>query len=156
VSCTPGGQYDDGIDSATLYREMMRIDYSMIDTDRLIAAWAEIDWDRIALELTTQGKRLSENDFRFAGRRATAIFYRAVARNTSGLQPQAAAGLDATGQADDRELASDIRGFLDKHQGMNATPEVFAAHHARIISAEKSKADMPAPDRKPPDKGRGR
>jgi hypothetical protein len=54
---TPGGQYGDGVDSATLYREMMRIDYSMIDTDRLIAAWAGIDWDRIAHELTAQGKR---------------------------------------------------------------------------------------------------
>jgi type IV secretion system T-DNA border endonuclease VirD2 len=69
---------------------------------------------------------------------------------------QAAAALDATGQADDRELASDVRGFLDKHQGMNATPEVFAVHHARIIAAEKSKAELPAPDRPPKNHGRGR
>jgi type IV secretion system T-DNA border endonuclease VirD2 len=46
---------------------------------------------------------------------------------------QTAAALDATGQAHDRELASDVRAFLDKHQGMNATPEVFAAHHANRL-----------------------
>src|SRR3546814_20443886 len=39
---------------------------------------------------------------------------------------QTAAALDATGQSEDRALASDVRAFLDKHQGMNATPEVFA------------------------------
>jgi type IV secretion system T-DNA border endonuclease VirD2 len=69
---------------------------------------------------------------------------------------QTADTLDATGQADDRELASDVRGFLDKHQGMNATPEVFAEHHARIIAADQSKAVSPAPDRPPKDYGRGR
>ena len=69
---------------------------------------------------------------------------------------QAADALDATGQADDRELAKDVRTFLDKHQGMNATPEVFAAHHARIIAADQSKVAKPAPDRPPNDRGRGR
>jgi type IV secretion system T-DNA border endonuclease VirD2 len=69
---------------------------------------------------------------------------------------QAAAALDATGQADDRELASDVRGFLDKHQGMNATPEVFAAHYARIIAAERLKAEMPTPDVQPRDRGHSR
>ena len=34
----------------------------------------------------------------------------------------AAAALDATGQSEDRTLASDVRGFLDKHSDMNATP----------------------------------
>lgn len=42
-----------------------------------------------------------------------------------------------SGQSGDRELAKDVRTFLDKHQGMNATPEVFAAHHGRIIGAEQ-------------------
>ena len=69
---------------------------------------------------------------------------------------QTADALDATGQTDDRELAKDVRTFLDKHQGMNATPEVFAAHHARIIAADQSKAALPAPDRPPKDHGRGR
>lgn len=69
---------------------------------------------------------------------------------------QAADALDATGKADDRELAKDVRTFLDKHQGMNATPEVFAAHHARIIAADQSKVAKPAPDRPPNDRGRGR
>jgi hypothetical protein len=69
---------------------------------------------------------------------------------------QTAAALDATGQSDDRELASDVRAFLDKHRGMNATPEVFAAHHARIIAADHRKAELPAPDRPPKDHGRGR
>jgi type IV secretion system T-DNA border endonuclease VirD2 len=67
-----------------------------------------------------------------------------------------AAALDATGQVDDRELASDVRDFLDKHQRMNATPEVFAAHHARRIAAELNKAVPPAPDRPLKDTGRGR
>ena len=68
---------------------------------------------------------------------------------------RAAAALDATGQSDDRELASDVRAFLDKHQDMNATPEVFALHHAQIIAAAKSKAELPALDRTPKDYGRG-
>ena len=69
---------------------------------------------------------------------------------------QTAAALDATGRSDDRELASDVRVFLDKHQGMNATPEVFAAHHARRMAVEPIKAVSPAPDRPPKDSGRGR
>jgi type IV secretion system T-DNA border endonuclease VirD2 len=69
---------------------------------------------------------------------------------------QTAAALDATGQSDDRALASDVRAFLDKHQGMNATPEVFAAHQARRMAAEPNKAVSPAPDRPPKDHGRGR
>ena len=69
---------------------------------------------------------------------------------------QTAAALDATGQSDDKELASDVRAFLDKHQGMNATPEVFAAQYARMIEADRSKAALPAPDRPPKDRGRGR
>jgi type IV secretion system T-DNA border endonuclease VirD2 len=68
---------------------------------------------------------------------------------------QTADALDATGQVDDQELAEDVRTFLDKHQGMNATPEVFAAHHARTIAADQSKAAMPPPDRPPKDHGRG-
>jgi type IV secretion system T-DNA border endonuclease VirD2 len=69
---------------------------------------------------------------------------------------QTADALDATGQADDHELAKDVRTFLAKHQSMNATPEVFAAHHARIIAANQSKAALPAPDQPPKDHGRGR
>jgi type IV secretion system T-DNA border endonuclease VirD2 len=69
---------------------------------------------------------------------------------------QTADALDATGQADDRDLASDVRAFLEKHQGMNATPEIFAAHHARIIAADRSKTILPALDRPPKDHGRGR
>src|SRR3546814_366752 len=69
---------------------------------------------------------------------------------------QTAAALDATGQSEDRALASDVRAFLDKHQGMNATPEVFAAHHARRIEAGQNRAVSPAPDRSPKDPGRGR
>src|SRR3546814_14168910 len=69
---------------------------------------------------------------------------------------QTAAALDATDQSEDRALASDVRAFLDKHQGMNATPEVFAAHHARSIEAGQNRAVSPAPDRSPKDPGRGR
>jgi hypothetical protein len=69
---------------------------------------------------------------------------------------QTAVALDATGQFDDRALASDVRAFLEKHQGMNATPEVFAAHYAQQIAANQTKAAVPAPDRLPKDYGRGR
>jgi hypothetical protein len=77
-------------------------------------------------------------------------------REIRGAYEQTAAALDATGQTDDRELASDVRAFLDKHQGMNATPEMFAAHHARRMAAVPNKAVSPAPDRLPKDPGRGR
>jgi type IV secretion system T-DNA border endonuclease VirD2 len=69
---------------------------------------------------------------------------------------QTADALDATGQADDRELAKDVRTFLDKRQGMNATPEVFAAHHARRKAAEQSKAELSPLDRSSSNRGRGR
>jgi type IV secretion system T-DNA border endonuclease VirD2 len=69
---------------------------------------------------------------------------------------QTAAALDATGQTEDRALASDVRSFLNKHKGMNATPEVVAAQYARIIAAEKSRVELPPPDRPLKDQGRGR
>ena len=52
---------------------------------------------------------------------------------------QAAVALDATGQPEDRTLASDVRGFLDTHPDLNATPEIFAAHHARILAAVRAR-----------------
>ena len=69
---------------------------------------------------------------------------------------QTADALDATGQSDDRELASDVRSFLDKHRGMNATPEVFAAHHAKRLDRSVSPMDAKPPDHISPDKGRSR
>lgn len=69
---------------------------------------------------------------------------------------QAAVALDATGQADDRMLASDVRGFLDKHPDMNATPEVFAAHHAQNLAARRAKSVPPAPEPSPRARGRER
>ena len=50
---------------------------------------------------------------------------------------QAAAALDAIGQSEDRTLASDVRGFLDKHPKMNATPEIFAGHHKRNLASAR-------------------
>ncbi len=58
-----------------------------------------------------------------------------------------AAALDATGQVDDRELASDVRSFLNKRQGMNATPEVFAARHAQSLNRGVPPIDVRSPDR---------
>ena len=46
---------------------------------------------------------------------------------------QAAVALAATGQPEDRALASDVREFVDKHPDLNATPELFAARHAEIL-----------------------
>jgi type IV secretion system T-DNA border endonuclease VirD2 len=62
---------------------------------------------------------------------------------------QTAAALDATGQSGDRELASDVRAFLDRHQGMNTTPEVFAAHHARTLRTARPKAAQQVPEPSP-------
>ncbi|MEP7351218.1 MAG: relaxase/mobilization nuclease domain-containing protein [Sphingorhabdus sp.] len=69
---------------------------------------------------------------------------------------QAAAALEATGQADDKVLASDVRDFLDKHPDMNATPEIFAARHARNLEATRPKPEPPAPGPPSPDRGRRR
>lgn len=69
---------------------------------------------------------------------------------------QTADALDATGQADDRELAKDVRTFLDKHQGMKATPEVFAEHHAKHLDRLGSPMNARMPDHISPDKGRSR
>ena len=60
---------------------------------------------------------------------------------------QAAAALDATGAVEDRELASDVRGFLDKRQGMNTTPEIFAARHAQSLNRGVPPIDAISPDR---------
>ena len=55
---------------------------------------------------------------------------------------QTATALETTGHSDDRELASDVRTFLAKHHGMNATPEVFAARHVQNFAM---KANHPGP-----------
>jgi type IV secretion system T-DNA border endonuclease VirD2 len=69
---------------------------------------------------------------------------------------QAAAALDATGQAEDRALAHDGRGFLDKHPDMNATPDIFAVRHARNLAAARQKPEPPAPEPSPGDREWGR
>jgi type IV secretion system T-DNA border endonuclease VirD2 len=69
---------------------------------------------------------------------------------------QAAAALDATGQPEDRMLASDVRGFLDKHPDMNATPEIFATRHARHLVQARPKPEPPAPEPLSGDRGRRR
>ncbi len=50
---------------------------------------------------------------------------------------QAVAALNATGHSEDRALADDVRGFLDKHPDINATPEIFAARHARNLEIKQ-------------------
>ncbi len=62
---------------------------------------------------------------------------------------QAAAALDATGQPDDQALANDVRGFLDKHPDVTATPEIFAARHARNLQTTRPKLEPPAPEPSP-------
>ena len=69
---------------------------------------------------------------------------------------QAAISLDATGQIDDRALAEDVRGFLDKHPDINTTPEIFAARHARNLAAARQNPALPVSEPKPYDRGRGR
>jgi|TARA_R110002126_G_scaffold264149_3_gene407129 relaxase-like protein len=63
---------------------------------------------------------------------------------------QAAAALGATGKSEDQNLADDVRKFLDKHPDVNATPEIFAAHHARNLGIERKKPEKsrePSPRR---------
>ena len=69
---------------------------------------------------------------------------------------EAASALDATGRADDRKLADEVRGFLGIHPNMNATPEVFATRHAQLMNRGRPAPDVAPPDRPPRDKGRGR
>ena len=69
---------------------------------------------------------------------------------------QAAVALDATGQSEDRTLASDVRGFLEKHPDMHATPEIFAAHHARKLASARAKSDLLTSEHSPGDRGRKR
>lgn len=66
----------------------------------------------------------------------------------------AAAALDATGQAEDRALAEDVRGFLDRHPDVNATPAIFAAQHARKLAAARSQSRSPSPEPSRPDRTR--
>lgn len=123
---------------------------------------------KLRARLRTEGSRQITNADRRTNEQAIA-----VARGQDQLPPfiaagtfrwqairrayqQAAAALDATGQSDDRELASDVRSFLDKHQGMNATPEVFAAHQAKHLDRTVSTVDVKQPELSPRGKGRSR
>lgn len=67
-----------------------------------------------------------------------------------------ATALDATGSTEDRDLASDVRSFLDKHQGMNATPEVFAERHSRLLKRAAPAREIDMSEQPPPGKGRSR
>ena len=123
---------------------------------------------KLRARLRTEGSRQTTQSDRRTNEQASA-----VARGQDQLPPfiaagtvrwreirrayeQTAAALDATGRADDRELASDVRGFLDKHQGMNATPEVFAAHHAQFLRMKRNSPDAQASEPPPRDRGRSR
>ena len=123
---------------------------------------------KLRARLRTEGTRQITQSDRRTNEQAVA-----VARGQDQLPPFIAAGtfrwqeirrayeqtadaLDRTGQAEDRELAKDVRAFLDKHQGMNATPEVFAAHHAKLLNRVEPSMGVNPPDRPRPDKGRTR
>lgn len=81
---------------------------------------------------------------------------------------QAAAALFATGDTEDRMLAGDVHGFLDKHPDMSATPAIFAERYARDLSAKRQTTKLPtnlptqrdsespplAPEPTPPGRGR--
>jgi type IV secretion system T-DNA border endonuclease VirD2 len=69
---------------------------------------------------------------------------------------EAANALEAAGTSEDRTLAGDLRGWLAKHLGMNATPEVFAARHAEAMSRGLHSPEVDSPDLPPHDLGRTR
>lgn len=123
---------------------------------------------KLRARLRTEGSRQITQSDRRTNEQAIA-----VARGEDQLPPFVAAGtvrwreirrayeqtadaLDATGAVEDRELASDVRGFLDKHQGMNSTPEIFAARHAQNLGTKPKNPEAQAPDPPPPDRGRSR
>ncbi|MCO4090353.1 MAG: relaxase [Sphingorhabdus sp.] len=123
---------------------------------------------KLRARLRTEGSRQITQSDRRTNEQAVA-----VARGQDQLPPFIAAGtfrwqeirrayeqtadaLDATGQVDDRELARDVRTFLDKHLGMNATPEVFAEHHRRRLEAERKPSNQITKEAPAPDHGKGR
>jgi type IV secretion system T-DNA border endonuclease VirD2 len=69
---------------------------------------------------------------------------------------EAASALEMTGTSEDRTLAGDVRGWLAKHLGMNATPEVFAARHAEAMSRGSQSPKVDPAQRPPRDGGRTR
>ncbi len=111
-------------------------------------------------EITDSDRRTNEQAIAVARGQATLPAF--IALGTDRWQEirrayrQAAFVLDATGSINDRALASDVCGFLDKHQGMNATLEVFAAHHSRLLNRTGPSSGIEAPDLSPSDKGRNR
>ncbi len=109
----------------------------------------------------TQSDRLT-NEQAIAVARGQAALPAFIALGTARWQAirvaygQAADALDATGATEDRELASDVRGFLEMHQGMNATPEVFAALHGQKLQLARHAPDELAPKPTNSECGRGR
>jgi len=123
---------------------------------------------KLRARLRAEGSRQIANADRRTNEQAIA-----VARGQAALPPFIAAGavrwqeirrayertaaaLDATGQADDRGLASDVRAFLDRHQGMNATPEVFTARHAQNLGMKPNNPEPQARVPLPPDREQSR
>lgn len=111
-------------------------------------------------QVTSADRRTNEHAIAVArGQAALPAF---IARGTERWQKirvaysQAAAALDATGAVEDRELASDVRGFLAKHQRMNATPEVFAARLAKNFGMKPINPEPQAPEPSPRDRGQTR
>ena len=102
-------------------------------------------------QISVADRRTNEQAIAVARGQATLPAF--IARGTERWQEirvaysQAAAALEATGVDEDRELASDVRGFLDKHRGMDASPEVFAARHARSLNRRVSPIDAISPIR---------
>ena len=123
---------------------------------------------KLRARLRTEGSRqISDADRRtneqaVAVARGQATLPAFVARGTERWQEirtaysQAAVALDATGAVEDRELASDVRSFLAKHQRMNATPEVFAARHAQNLGVRPNNPEPQAPEPTPRDRGQSR
>lgn len=122
---------------------------------------------KLRARLRTEGSRQITNADRRTNEQAIA-----VARGKDQLPPfiaagtfrwqeirrayaQTAAALDATGRSDDRELAIDVREFLDRRPDMNATPEIFAAHHARNFAAARPRPVPPVTEPSSRDRGRG-
>jgi len=109
-------------------------------------------------QITNADRRINEQAIAVAqGQEALPTFIALGAEKWQAIRKayrEAIFALNATGSNQDRELANDVHGFLEKHQHMNATPEVFAAHYAKKLGFKDGHPKKQARDLSPRDRGR--
>ena len=109
-------------------------------------------------QITNADRRINEQAIAVAqGQEALPTFIARGAEKWQAIRKtyrEAIFALKATGSNQDRELAKDVHRFLEKHQQMNATPEVFAEHYAKKLGFKDGHPKKQARDLSPRDRGR--